>query len=240
MDFKIQPVTFADVHQIAKIGREGFLDDRQTQLKELGDISYTEEKGVREMVRGSLRSKRQVCIKAVDGSGEILGNASFIFQGFSEEDIPRGDPGIDSPEQEKEKAVEQPKTAEKIRANEMIAKMEAMEDEDMRHWQNVLSPFSSKCIIVGGLGVARRHQYRGVGSALLNWATDLADEHNVYMWVHSSEAAFRAYLKAGFKVVGTLDVDLDAWAPGPPKDEGEAAIWGHYLIRYMKRPSRGG
>lgn len=235
MDFTIQPVTFADAPAIAKIGREGFVDDRQTQLKELGDIAYTEEKGVREMVRGNLRSTRQVSMKAVDGSGEILGSATFIFHGFPEESIPRTDPGVEIPEQEEEVTPAPSKTAEKMRANEMIAKMEAMEDEDMRHWQNILCPPGSKCIIIGGFGVARQHQYRGIGSALLKWATDLADEHQVYMWVHSSEAAFRAYLKAGFRVVGTLNVDLDAWAPGPPKDEGEAAIWGHYLIRYMKR-----
>jgi hypothetical protein len=55
--------------------------------------------------------------------------------------------------------------------------------------------------------------------------------------VHSSEAGYRAYAKAGFEVVGTLDVDLDEWAPAPPVEGG---LWGHYVIRWMKRLPREG
>lgn len=47
--------------------------------------------------------------------------------------------------------------------------------------------------------------------------------------------ASAAYAKAGFKVLGTLDVDLDEYSPGPPPtEEGGNGKWGHYVFKMMK------
>lgn len=125
-------------------------------------------------------------------------------------------------------------TVEKKRANDMIDRLDEMESKDMQDWQEILMPPGSQCIIITGLGVRQEYGQRGVGSSLVKWGADQADEHGVFMWVHSSEAAYRTYARNGFGVVGILDVDLDEYAPGPPP-EGNGAKWGHYTIRYMKR-----
>jgi len=64
----------------------------------------------------------------------------------------------------------------------------------------------------------------------------MADSFGLSIWVHSSESAWTTYAKHDFEIVGTLDVNLDDWAPKPPpKEDGPGAIWGHYTFRYMKR-----
>jgi hypothetical protein len=79
----------------------------------------------------------------------------------------------------------------------------------------------------------------GVGSALIQYGNNIADTLGLFMWVHSSDQAWRAYAKFGFKVVGELDVDLDEYAPSPPEDEGMGGMWGRYVIRYMERLPNG-
>lgn len=106
----------------------------------------------------------------------------------------------------------------------MIERLEEMEDEDMKRWQTILMPPGSKCVIVTGLSVSPKHQEKGVGSALLKWGTDKADEHDVFMWVHSSEESYKVFSNSGFEVTGVLDLDLDAWAPSPPSGEGEGVL----------------
>jgi len=61
-----------------------------------------------------------------------------------------------------------------------------------------------------GVYVAPQIQSRGIGSALLKKCTNIADQVGVFIWVHSSEAAWKAYEKHGFDVVGEFYIDLDA------------------------------
>lgn len=104
----------------------------------------------------------------------------------------------------------------------------------------ILMPEGTKCMIIVGLNVAPEFQSLGVGSALLKWGATVADSYGVFTWVHSShnEGACKAYQKQGFEVIGTLDVNLDDWAPAAPPDEPEGAVWGHYVFRYLKRLPR--
>jgi predicted N-acetyltransferase YhbS len=237
----IRPMTYADMDAIQRIGVEAMTDDRHTQLKTMGDVAYLKEEPSNDGFRKTLQNKRYVFLVAANEAGEVVGGCSFYFQGFEQEDIPYTDPSAEdekpkpAPPGEPEVGKKEAVSAEQKRANEMIDRLEAMEDEDMKHWQAILMPPGSKCVIVTGLSIAPQHQGKGVGSALLKWGTDRADEHGVFMWVHSSEASYKVYSNGGFKVVGVLDLDLDAWAPGPPPGEGEGAKWGRYVCRYMKR-----
>ena len=240
LSFSIKPATYADIDAMNKIGRDSFETDRQTQLKKLGNVSYLQEDSARDGAIRSIQNPKANYIKAVrNDTREVLGSLSFVFYGFDQNDIPKldnGDPSsmLSKPEDGKAQSVPEPIDDQKKRATEIVDSLDAMETEDMKRWQEILMPPGSKCIILTGFSVAPNHQRQGIGSSLLKWATDHADKHNVYMWVHSSEAAWPAYAKAGFEVVGTLDVNLDEWSPGPPP-EGEGTPWGHYIIRYMKR-----
>lgn len=75
-------------------------------------------------------------------------------------------------------------------------------------------------------------QGHGVGTALVRWVIDKADEHDIYCWLQSSSAAHSIYLKAGFKDVGSFEVDLREFAPGG-KQGGWG--WGTYVYRSMIR-----
>ena len=116
-----------------------------------------------------------------------------------------------------------------------IQRLSSLTDADMKRWQDILMPEGTKCMFVVGLSVAPEYHGRGVGTALLRWGTGNADADGVFCWVHSSESAHTFYAKEGFETVGTLDVDLDEFAPGPPDGKDRDGKWGHYVFRYMKR-----
>ncbi|UKZ66980.1 uncharacterized protein TrAtP1_008144 [Trichoderma atroviride] len=115
-----------------------------------------------------------------------------------------------------------------------IKRLETLTSGDLDAWQKEVMPEGTKCLIVVGLSVSPKFQRRGIGSALLRWGTSICDQKGVFAWVHSSEPAWRAYEKAGFQVIRSLDVDLDEYAPCSPPNEGPDAKWGHYVFRYMK------
>jgi GNAT superfamily N-acetyltransferase len=232
----IQPVTYHDIKTLANISVDAMSTDRHTQLKCLGNVPYTSVSGTIGNMLGPLKHPSFVHVKAVDGETEdILGYVSLWYYGFEQDEIPHSDPaeGWTGSLDDLRNVDEENKDTDE-RARKMIDALDEWESADMKRWQDVLMPEGSKCIIITGLQVAPTAQGKGIGSALVKWATDEADSHGVYMWVHSSEGAFRVYEKNGFETVGTLDVDMDGHAPAPPPEGGK---WGHYLIRYMKRLS---
>jgi GNAT superfamily N-acetyltransferase len=255
--FSIQPVQYSDYVVLDNIGRESCLTDRQTQLKKLGNISYLQDNDKAEKYKDfvkTLQTPKHVYLKAVqNGLGEVLGSLHFVFYGFKDHQLPslpeRGNLNeIEThireletqdakAEPESEETKKKETDPEKRRINDAIDRFEAMESADFRLWQSVIMPSDSgcRCLIIAGFFVATSYQGKGIGSALLRYATEMADEHGVFMWVHSSEAAWRAYEKAGFAIVRMLEVDLDEWAPVSPPEGGK---WGRYVIRYMKRDAR--
>ncbi|MCJ1353430.1 MAG: hypothetical protein MMC33_003416 [Icmadophila ericetorum] len=140
---------------------------------------------------------------------------------------------VDSDASKTEAAVDGTTVDAPTKSNEdPIARLQALTNHDMTNWSEKLMPPGTRCLFVIGLSVAPVWQHQGVGSALLEWGKSTAAKADTFCWVHSSEPAWGMYAKAGFEVVGTLDVDLDEYAPGPSPDrEGK---WGHYVFRYMK------
>jgi hypothetical protein len=128
-----------------------------------------------------------------------------------------------------------PKQDTKAEENDPIKRLTSITDADMKRWQGIFMPEGTKCMFVVGLSVAPEYHGLGVGSALLRWGTANADADGVFCWVHSSESAHTFYSKGGFETVGTLDIDLDEFAPGPPDEEGGDGKWGRYVFSYMKR-----
>lgn len=236
----LHPINYADIPALAKISGDCFLEDRHTQMKALGKNPYKHEEGMKGVIASYVASERCVPLKAVDDStGELLGWCGFGFRGFETEDIPKTAP-IDEPLPtmvtgaiEENKKTEEPVEDEE---DDIIKRETEMTNADMNHWMAKLMPPGTKCMYLIGLNVAPRYQRRGIGQTMLNWGADVADKSGVFTWVHSSEGAWKMYEKAGFDVIGSLDINLDDWAPAPaPAEEGEGAIWGHYVLRYMKR-----
>lgn len=62
--------------------------------------------------------------------------------------------------------------------------------------------------------------------------TEWADMERVPCWVKVSPAACTLYTRAGLRVVGFTDYELDECAPG---GKGAKKGWGMFMSLYMKR-----
>ncbi|KAG0200758.1 hypothetical protein BGX28_006274 [Mortierella sp. GBA30] len=261
VSFILQPVTLDDVVTNAKIGARAFRNDRNTIMKGLGKNPYRMEDVSQDPLKHYLSLPQKIqCIKAVDNeTGENMGYVYWGFRGWEPEDVPtlhgKGAPtrqlepkiirtkeSDTSSSQEEKKREEDNKgtTAVDDEDDDPIKRLSALTNESMNEWMDRFMPEGTKCMFVIGLTVDPKYHGRGVGTALLRWGTAAADEADVFIWVHSSESAYTFYAKEGFEVVGTLDVDLDEYAPVPPPPEHDTmdGKWGHYVFRYMKRMPR--
>lgn len=240
--FSLQPVTYADIDALSKLCAEAFVTDKHTQVKQLGKKPFDMEEITREGLESNLGSEKFVYKKVVDNdTGEIAGYAGWVFCGIDTDKVPRSDPGKPETQPGREDKISGGDDHEEVVGDEdnkagddSIARLMAMEDEDMDHWQNVFMPPGTSCMVVVGLIVSSKFQSQGAGGVLLKWGGEVADKLGVFTWVHSSEAAWKTYERHGFEVTGVLDIDLDAWAPTQPVGE-KGATWGHYVCRYMKR-----
>ena len=101
-------------------------------------------------------------------------------------------------------------------------------------------PRGVSCRFIVGLYVAPEYQGQGIGSALMRYGTEKADQDAVFCWVSSSDSGTKAYEANGFQTVETFTVDLDKYA----KKDGirigpkEGDKWGEYTWRFMVRQPR--
>jgi GNAT superfamily N-acetyltransferase len=239
LSITVQPASYDDIDTMARLSDYAFEQDRHTQMKELGKVPYSQYEVMCQCLPIWLSSERHVVLKALDNStGDVVGWCGWGFRGFEKADVPRVDPGKQEEVDKRTSGSENVKTEEKqvnVESQDIIARLEAMTDADMKRWTDNQMPHGTRCMYLVSLSVGPDFQSRGVGSRLLRWGTEMADKAGVFIWVHSSEAAWKTYEKHGFEVVETLDVNLDDWAPAPPPNEGDGAVWGHYVFRYMKR-----
>lgn len=76
---------------------------------------------------------------------------------------------------------------------------------------------------------------RGMGTALVTYGNQIADEASLPIFLQASPYGFPVYAKHGFETVHFLDVDLREWAPNAKaNDKG----YGNYRFRYMMRLPR--
>ena len=238
----ILPCQYADVPACARISADAFSTDIHTIVKQLGRKPFDFEAMSRDSSYESLHRKNYIYVKAVDSeTGDIVGHAGWGFRGVEEDTIPRIGPIDEKPEQDPANVKTWSQFNEKEdgegKEEDSIDRLHNLEDADMQYWMGRLMPPGTSCMFFLGCTVAPAHQSRGVGSALIKHGASIADSLGLFTWVHSSDQAWRAYKKFGFEVVGVLDVDLDEFAPSSPKNGGENGdgLWGHYMIRYMKR-----
>lgn len=233
----VQPVTYADIDALVKISADSFIEDRHTQIKQLGRKPFDMAAIAKFNLHRNLGIDRCAYMKAVnEDTGEILGYCGWGFRLPNNDVVPRSDPGLPPAVMPSDYMGG---TKEDQGEEDSIDRLGAMEDADMKRWMEIFMPDkNTQCMYILTLSVAPKAHGQGVGSALAQWGTDIADRLGLFIWVHSSEDAWMFYRRHGFEVIGELDIDLDEWAPQPPpKEEGEDAKWGHYVLRYMKRLS---
>ncbi|XWX00880.1 hypothetical protein V2A60_008903 [Cordyceps javanica] len=248
LNIAISPLNYADIDACAGISRDSFAIDPHTIVKQLGRDGYDMHAMARRGYLANLARRDMVFVKAVDAdTGAVVGYGGWVFPHVRPDLVPWTGPADAKPqEEEEEEEGEKEEGPGPKRQPDAIDRLHALEDEDMRYFQRTLIPAGEPCMIVMGLAVAPAHQSRGVGGALLRHGNAVADRLGLPVWVHSSHQAVEAYRKGGFEPVRVLDVDLDEYAPRPPRDDepvmGDrgSGAWGHYVIQYMKREPRKG
>jgi GNAT superfamily N-acetyltransferase len=249
--FTLQPMTMEDAPRVGQLGKAAFLEDRHTMMKS-GD-NYDHEAGAQEPFIHWLSVPHRVqCIKAVDHTGKMLGYVCWGFRGYSRETIPtldgRGLVAEDVKAREAAAPVSQTDTtsggettgstkdgpAEQTAViDDKLKRLESITDADMRSWMAKLMPDGTKCMFICTLSVDPNYASQGIGSALMEWGTRIADEDKIFCWVHASDGSHMFYKKHGFEKISELTVDLDKFATTPAPDNG--GVWGQYTFRYMKR-----
>lgn len=234
LDISLQSVTYTDVSILAQIAADSFLVDRHTKVKQLGSHSYDMNAVMESDLTESLDNERRIYMKAVDrNTGQILGFCGWGFRLNNYGLISRPDPGTNEGKVRRSELDEKEYSDRKDNIDELCA----LEDADMRQWMRTLMPEGTECMYIRGLYVKPEVQGKNVGRTLMSWGTELADRLGIFIWVQSSEGAWKFYAKYGFDVIGTLDIDLDAWAPQSPT-MGDGEKWGLYVLRYMKRHAK--
>ncbi|CEJ82753.1 hypothetical protein VHEMI02801 [[Torrubiella] hemipterigena] len=244
INVSIEPLNYADISTCAQIAADSFATDPHTIVKQLGKDGYDMADIFRGMFLRNLERKTIVHVKAVDqDTGKIVGHGGWAFPRVDPATIPRQGPSDEKPAALQEKT---PETAAKQEKSEApvggrIDELHALEDKDMQEWMTEQVPSDKPCMIIACLMVHPEYQSRGVGSALIQHGNKTADQLGLSIYVHSSDQAWKAYSKFGFTTMRELDIDLDEYAPRPPRDDehvmGKKGIgkWGKYMIRYMVR-----
>ncbi|KAG0346233.1 hypothetical protein BG004_002132 [Podila humilis] len=244
--FMLVPATEHDIDAIAEISGDSFLDDTNTLLKAVWKGDNFHRHGFKEYLHDLIvhpKSNIIVAREGLDGSGKVLGSIIWMKRGYPEDGSAPSTPDMPTtttttasfpcpPAPVQPPSPDSPLT---------VTELEKTSDNAMQHYVSLLMPTETVCRFICGLSVAPAHQGRGIGSALIKWGTDKADEEGVFCWVSSSMGAVPAYAKAGFKEVGKLQLTLDDYAQGRSRQvvgvSGEIVEepWGDYVWRWMRR-----
>lgn len=224
----LRPATNADVDALASIADAAFATDTHTQLKAAFHGKSSFKDGMCQGLDGWLQSpKVDLIVAEVDG--KPVGWVGWARRGFAGDvDLP-----LSGPEEEPLAEMGESRT---------VKDLEDLTNESMQYWVRRLMPSGCRCRIVVSCVVHPEYQGKGIGSRLLRWGTEQADnDEGVFCWVQSSKGAVAAYEKLGFHEVGRLEADLDNYAEGrKPGEEwehvtGSRESWGRYSWVYMRR-----
>lgn len=228
-----------DIKTLAKLHDKAFENDKHTQLK-------TSYKGPEYHILGMTQAlvhwaSKPSCtlLKAtVTNTGDILGWLCYVHNslpGTSNGDIPNPDAIREAFRKEREAASSS--AGEKSKTG--IDALEFATSTDLACWQRTVMQEDSKCMFICSIAVDPDFQGSGVGSALLQRCTRIADEEVITCWVCSSMDGVRLFAKAGFESI-VLKIDLDGFVEkgcvksGDGVDE-ERKRWGVYRWTYLMR-----
>ena len=206
-----------DIPFLIRVHMAGFGYDNSVRLM-FKDRDEWEAK-LRDMLKAQLSSPKYEVIKAISNdNGNVLGWQACRFYG-KDDDLESIGAIVGIEESADETNDEKDRTLRSVFDKECI--------RVLKEWMG-----NRKWIHFQTLVVDPAAQGHGVGTALARWVTNKADEHGVYCWLISTPAAHEIYLKAGYRDVGSFEVDLGEFAFGG-KEGGWG--WGMYKVRHMLR-----
>ena len=212
-EISLLSATEDDIPSLVRMHMDGFADENPVRVMFKDKHEY--EQMLLDRVKAQLSDPNVAIVKAISkDTGDILGWQACRFLGKDDE------PGSDLNKAESEEEGEESDTQARLRS---MLKKDSIQAQ--KTWVA-----GKEYIHFNTLVVDPSAQGRGVGTALVRWVRDKADEEGIYCWLKSSQVAHDMYLKAGFKDVASLEVDLSEYAPGG-KDGGWG--WGMYRFAYM-------
>ena len=211
------PASEDDIPSLIRIHMAGFAHDIPSRLQ--FDNNDQNEATLQDKLKARLSDPKVAVIKAVDkDTGNILGwqSCRFLDKGDDLESKVTPIAGFEEAKREE---------TDGVRSLRSVLKEDAVRVQ--RDWMA-----DKKYIHFNALVVDPAAQGHGVGTALVRWVTDKADEQGIYCWLQASRAAHKIYLRAGYRDVHSFKLDLSEFAPG-----GKEGGWGFgvYDFRYMLR-----
>lgn len=233
---ELKHATQDDVPTLQAISEAAMQSDIQTQFKQAASRSEGDD-GTKMPLSDFISNPRMRVLKAVEtGTSNILGFICWAFKGYAESDLP---PKLEAAQRKAPIALDSAKHDHDDKAmraeGDPVSLLNERSSTDFSQWMAQMMPEGSKCLYICGIAVHPDAQGKGVGTALVQWGTQRADQDGVICWVHSSEAGYALFNKLGFVVDRAYHVDLNEYARMSGKPEVCGREWPTYTLRYMIR-----
>ena len=216
----IEAAILDDVPTLARIHAAAFTNDPSIQIR-LPDPAQHVEKVIG-MLTEQIPDLSWLVMKAVEpNTDSIRGWASWLRSGYQ-----------DTEEEEKAPySVDNSSPALETESSDDLGSY--MSAQQKRILGQLMS--GKKCLKLNSFFVDPHFQKKGIGTILLKWGSDLADNDHVPCYLASTPSAYHVYCANAFTAREWLDIDLREWGPGG-KDGNRG--WGNYRLWFMERLPR--
>ena len=215
--FELVPVESADIPRLSKIHVDACLLDNAFKL--YFETPKAFEDAVTAMLKGQIGEPTWVHVKAVDKqTGTLAAWASWETPTDDRILGPEGEADEDTADKEERDFDFPPGIAQFV-------------EEDSSRWLKRIT-HRRRHMLTKAMFTDPSFWRRGIGSAMVRYGNQLADEANLPIFLWGSAFGAPIYAKYGFETVQWLDLDLRDWAPSA---KGNDKGYGNYRFRYMVR-----